>query len=58
MNYFAAFAAGSTLALLVAAGIISFFHFVTENRRRQIVRVFQTRTSRRRQFHNETATLD
>jgi hypothetical protein len=31
---------------------------VTDNRRRQIARAFQTRTSRRRQVHNETATLD
>ena len=58
MKYLVAFAAGSTLALFVAAGIISFFHFVTEDRRRQIARALRVRTSRRRQSHNETAISD
>ena len=43
MNYLAAFALGGTLALLVATGIISFFRFVTEPRRRKIARAFRTR---------------
>jgi hypothetical protein len=46
MNYLAAVGAGATLALLVAIGIISFFHFVTEERRQRIARAFKVRASR------------
>ena len=46
MNYLAAVAIGGTLALLVATGIISFFHFVTEDRRQRIARAFKVRASR------------
>ena len=46
MKYFAAMGAGGTLALLVAAGIILFFHFVTEERRQRIARTFTARASR------------
>ena len=46
MNYLAAVGLGGTLALLVAIGIISFFHFVTEDRRQRIARAFKVRASR------------
>jgi hypothetical protein len=46
MNYLAAVGLGATLALLVATGIISFFHFVTEERRQRIARAFKVRASR------------
>ena len=53
--YLAAVAIGGTLALLVASGIILFFHFVTEERRRRITSRFKVRTRRPQPFHNETA---
>lgn len=46
MNFLAAVGLGSTLALLVATFIISFFHFVTEDRRQSIARAFKVRASR------------
>lgn len=46
MNYLAAVGIGGTLALLVATGIISFFHFVTEDRRQRIARALKVRASR------------
>ena len=46
MNYLAAVGLGGTLALLFATGIISFFHFVTEERRQRIARAFKVRASR------------
>ena len=46
MNYLAAVGVGGTLALLVATGIIWFFHFVTEERRQRIARAFKVRVSR------------
>jgi hypothetical protein len=46
MKYLVAFTAGGTLALIVAAGVISFFHFVTAERRRSMARVFRDRARR------------
>lgn len=47
MFYLAAAVIGGTLALLVATGIIAFFHFVTEERRRRITSRFKVRTRQR-----------
>jgi hypothetical protein len=52
--YIAAAAIGGTLGLLFASGVILFFHFVTEERRRKISSRFMIRSRRRQPFHTET----